>query len=435
MKSLCQNKRGFRITPSSILISVLTFLHLGFITIFDKVTAFAPDELNYIGVFRNLYKSDFSLEGYSGWQEGSINALRVIYLPAKILNLIGFSEFYAVRLLSIFCSMFSLYLLMKMQPGETLLKRNTSFWLAGAYFIPTFFLWGSLGLRESFIFLSLIAVFYAISNPKNLNSKLQYTLITISGIFLLISKNYLYALLLICFITSMIILFILRRKSATESIKFLSAFLIPLFLFPSIASNIAFGAIRIEEVRSSTPPPTIYSEGQTLHDLIRQLDKNEILSKFASGTKVGRELTQQKKSSNLSEDLVEEPKNASLREFQPASLQQPQSLLIGAFKFIFIPTPFRDNGSFFLNIQSYESFGWYFFYLISILLLVGLLRRQYTINLLSISSTLFTFGFVFLSTLIEINHGTAVRHRSVFLIGVLIMLASYQGKKPRRIHG
>jgi hypothetical protein len=80
----------------------LSGLHLLFIVLFDKVTAFAPDENGYLAVFKNLYKSNFLLLDETGWQEGSINALRVIYLPAKVLNFIGFSDFYSVRMLTIF---------------------------------------------------------------------------------------------------------------------------------------------------------------------------------------------------------------------------------------------------------------------------------------------------------------------------------------------
>ena len=48
------------------------------------------------------------LEGVVGWQGTGVNVLRVIYLPAKILELVGFSDFYAIRLLSASYSILSL---------------------------------------------------------------------------------------------------------------------------------------------------------------------------------------------------------------------------------------------------------------------------------------------------------------------------------------
>jgi len=61
--------------------------------------------------------------------------------------------------------------------------------------------------------------------------------------------------------------------------------------------------------------------------------------------------------------------------------------------------------------------------------LVGLIRDRYTLNLASIASSLFALGFITLSALIETNDGTAVRHRAVLLIGILVMLAAYRGKE------
>jgi peptidoglycan/LPS O-acetylase OafA/YrhL len=98
-----------------------------------------------------------------------------------------------------------------------------------------------------------------------------------------------------------------------------------------------------------------------------------------------------------------------------------------------VPAPFVDNGSFFLNAQSYESFVWYSYYLIFMLLLVGLIRGKFIRNLVTISSTLFSLGFVLLSTLVEVNDGTSVRHRAVFLIGILIMMATFTSKDDGRV--
>jgi hypothetical protein len=114
-------------------------------------------------------------------------------------------------------------------------------------------------------------------------------------------------------------------------------------------------------------------------------------------------------------------------------LRDPTSLLVGAYNFLFVPVPFIDNGSFFLNAQSYESFVWYFYYLILLLLIIGLIRDLYSVNLAIASSALFTFGLIILSALVEINDGTSVRHRSVLLIGILVMIATYRSKETSRL--
>lgn len=439
-----KNKNRLRLSSTSIVIATLTSLHFALIILFDKVTALAPDEANYIGIFRNLYRSDFSLDGYLGWQEESVNALRVIYLPAKILEIIGFSEFYAVRTLSILYSMLSLYFLLQIAPERKILGRTIKFWLASAYFIPSIFLWGSLGLRESFIFFSAVSIFYLFVNPHNLSFKKQFLLLSAASTFFMISKIYLFGLLLICLVASVLILSISKRNFDRSLPKLLSALLVPLLLFPSIAAKIVTSAIDTQEVIGITPTPTstptttptttptgkIASRGQTLHILNEQLDENPILSWLSTITGVQNIISEKAQKSYLPEGSQKLSENTTQLQTQPASLQEPLSIIVAAYNFAFVPTPFVDNGSFFLNAGSYESFAWYFYYLVFIVLLVGLLRGRYAINLATISSTLFTLAFIILSALIEINDGTALRHRAVLLLGILLMLAIYRSKEP-----
>jgi hypothetical protein len=434
-----------------------TALHLIFIVIFDKVTAFAPDEINYIGVFSNLYKSNFSLDGYLGWQPDSVNALRVIYFPAKLLEVVGFSDFYAVRLLAVFYSILSLYLLLKMSPEERILKLPIRFWLVGAYLVPSLFLWSSLGLRESFIFFSLILIFYLLTNPQNLRFWVQFLLLAAASTFFLLSKVYLYALLLICLVSSALILIVLKRIFQVSKLKLMLAFLIPLLFFPNVATTMVAGAKGMLEVKVQSPTvtgtgtPTVTgtgtatgtatgtgtgmytSRGQTLHDLNQQLGANQMLSWLASTTGIKSYLEERVEASYLPAGSAEQIENFTQLQTQSASLRNPQSLFVGAFNFLFVPTPFVDNGSFFLNAQSYESFIWYLFYLIFTLLLVGLLFGRIRLNLVTVSSTLFTLGFIMLSALVEINDGTSVRHRAILLIGILLMLATFRRKESTRI--
>ena len=446
MKFLSTAKNNFQFSPTFRIIGVLSTLHFAFMIIFENVTAFAPDEANYIAVFNNLYAKDFSLDGYLGWQEGSINALRIIYLPAKILDVIGFSDFYSVRILSVFYSMSSLYLLLKMAPTGKFFGRSISFWLIAAFYVPSVFVWSSLGLRESFIFVSLIAIFYLLENPQNLSLRVRFVMLATASSFLLISKVYLYGLLFICLIFSTTFLWIRKRDSQFRSIKLLSAMAIPLILFPSVSANIAASAKETLEVKlatptptptptpkpTPTPTPTVPARGQTLHDLNQQFDRNSILSWLSTVTGIQGILDEKAAASYLPAGSSELSNNTTQLQMQPASLRDPTSLLVGAYNFLFVPVPFMENGSFFLNAQSYESFAWYFYYLILVLLIIGLLRDWYSLNLVTVSSALFTLGFIILSALVEINDGTSVRHRSVLLIGILVMLATYRSEETSR---
>jgi hypothetical protein len=437
MRPYNEIKNRFRLSFISQTIVILTFFHLAFIILFDKVTAFAPDEANYIGVFDNLYRSDFSLDGYAGWQEGSINALRIVYFPAKLMLLVGFSDFFAIRILAILYSIFSLYLLLKLAPEKVILRIPIRFWLAGAYFIPSIFLWSSLGLRESFIFFSFIAIFYLMVNPQNLPSGIQFLLLASVSAFFLVSKVYLFGLLLICLLTSIVVISIGKRKIERKTLKLFWAFLIPLLLLPTTTTNLVTGATTMFEDELYSPATTLYggtptidAGGQTLIELNRQLNKNPILYRLTTITGAQSFLERRLEESYLQLSSKELSKKMTQRQTQPASLRDPPSILVGVYNFLFVPTPFVDNGSFFLNAQSYESFLWYFYYLILIILLVGLIRGHYVLNIVTLSLSLFSIGFIAMSALIEINDGTSVRHRAVFLIGILIMLATFQRRQP-----
>lgn len=432
MKTLNNLIRRFNNSPNSKVIAVLTSLHITFIVLFDKVTAFAPDEKLYISIFKNLYNSNFSLNGSYGWPEGSINPLRVIYLPAKILEIIGFSDFYSIRMLTVFYSMLTLYLLLRLTSNFHVLGKSSRFWIVAAFFVPSYFLWTSIGLREGFIFLALIGLFYGMKLSHNTQRICSSVLILASAICLLISKTYLYSLFIVALLAAVITVSLLTKKLDLSSSKILALCLIPALFFPAISTNIIISARSWAEIKfatptqSSSPTPEILTRGQTLHDLNTQLNNNSILAWISNAIGISTVLEDRSQNAYLPAGSEELSENSKQLQIQPASLRDPLSVLKGAFNFLFVPAPFVDNGSFFLNAQSYESFAWYIYYVLLVLLIFGVLRRKYELNLHSILATYFSLGFIILSVLVEVNYGTSVRHRSVLLFGILIMLAIFQ---------
>ena len=424
-------------------ILVLTSLHVAFMVLFDKVTAFAPDENGYIAIFSNLYKSDFSLEGYKGWQEGSINGLRVVYLPAKVLNLAGFSGFYSVRLLTIFYSTLTLFILLRLSSEIHILGRSARFWIVSAFFIPSYFLWTSIGLREGFIFLALVGIFYAIRAINSTITKTGVGLVLSFATLLLISKTYLYTLLILALLAAVVTLRVVTKSAGPKSIQIVAFCLIPVLIFPTVSKSILVLGKSVIEIKliSPTPDPTpgptpdptqeVAARGQTIHDLNIQIKNNPLLKWVSEVTKIDSVLESKSKSSYLPVGSEELTNNSKQLQTQAATLRDPISIVKGAFNFLFVPTPFIDNGSFFLNAQSYESFVWYLYYILLLLMIVGLLRGRYELNLQTLTATYFSLGFIILSSLVEINDGTSVRHRSVLLIGILIMLATIRQKKSK----
>ena len=426
------------------------FVHLCLLIALEGITAFAPDEGNYKAIFNKLYNSGFSLNGYVGWTSpGSINFLRLLYLPAKVLNLIGFSEILSLRLLSILTTYISLLLLLKINKGKFQTRKWNERLISFPFFIPTILLWTTLSLRESFILLFLVSIFYYIERALN-SQRMIYSLplfFASAGLFL--TKTYLYVLLLIGVIAALFVQLILQKRNSSNSWLVIVSLVVPLALFPSMSKPMFYGAEwTIQTLVFENRPPVFAPEasspgapgpeapgpastlvpirGQTLHDLNSQIDQNPFLRWVAGKTGVREFLEAKTKMARVPGDSIEFSENRARLQKEPGLARNPISTAKAAMNFLFIPAPFVDNGSFFLNIQSYESFFWYVLYFLFLLLIIRLLQGRYTLTLSSIAATFFCLGFILLSALSEINDGTAVRHRSVLLFGFLVMVAVFR---------
>ena len=410
----------------------------------NNITAFAPDEENYISVFKNLYRSDFTLYGYLGWPDGSINAIRVIYFPAKILETIGFSDFFAVRFLSLFYTLISLYLLLRSTDKIRILGKPARLWILIAYCIPSFFLWTTLGIRESFIFVSIVGVFYTLSITSNSKFLIRFFCIVLFSTFLMVSKLYLYGLLLLALILAVLSLFLFKRSLKTVNLKLLAGILVPLILLPTMSSNLLMSAKGTLEIKLEVEPPgespgespveSFSSTSQTLQDLNQQIGNNSLLLWISKETGLAKYLNEKSEYSRSQLDSTESRRDFIQRQTKPANLKDPISVMASSVNFLFVPTPFIDNGSLFLNLQSYESFAWYVFYFLLLSLLFGLARNKYVLNIQALILAYFTLGFIIMSALIEVNDGTSVRHRAVLLICISAMLMTFREKESRS-HG
>ena len=114
-------------------------------------------------------------------------------------------------------------------------------------------------------------------------------------------------------------------------------------------------------------------------------------------------------------------KNVEALSLQQAGLKHPGQIVRASLNFLFAPVIFKDNGSLFLNIQSVETPIWLFLYGILIIGLYMILRLRRNLDYASLVATLFIFEFIIVSALTEVNVGTAVRHRSLILIPILVI--------------
>ena len=432
-------------------------LHLTFSKLLGNITAFAPDENLYRGIFAQLYSAGFTSDvlGFSGaWEPW----LRFVYLPAKLVTYFGVSDLLAARLLAITYSTFATFLVIKIAKANDRDNRVFRFSIIAISFIPTVFLWSSIGLRESFLFLEISAILFCFSRLRN-NVNISNTFFLGFALFsLAMTKNYIYILFLFASIITLALFSRINRKNYVNHLLILTLSLVPLAVNPTLIPAISgyfvgqvakvdtvelgdinndgrcdsFEPCRNEDVKINDDQiGYVATGGMTVHALLGELqrDPNTILAKLASALGITAKLEAISKSAIVLEtdkSVIENQKKLSL---QQAGLKKPLQVLESSARFLLVPFIFMDNGSLFLNIQSIETPIWLFIYGLFFVGLYQIIRRRRELDYAVMMATLFAFEFVAISALTEINVGTALRHRSLLLIPILVIWVARK-KKP-----
>jgi hypothetical protein len=272
------------------------------------------------------------------------------------------------------------------------------------------------------------------------------------------TKNYIFILFLFAFIPTLLVFSFIKRKRFVTHALILSIAVMPLAfnpeLVPAITSyfngqvakvdTVEIGDINNDGRCDSFEPCAngnsnedvdtvdfVATGGMTVHALLDQLNAspNTIVARIASALGITAKLEAISKSAIVIEtdkSVIENQKKLSL---QQAGIKKPIQVLESSAKFLLIPFIFIDNGSLFLNIQSIETPIWLFIYGLFFVGLYQLARRRHEFDYAVMVATLFALEFVAISALTEINVGTALRHRSLLLIPILVIWVARK-KKP-----
>ena len=449
-------------------------LHVTFSILLGNITAFAPDEGLYRNIFSNLFDAGFTSEvGFSGiWEPW----LRTLYLPAQLLTYLGISDLLSLRFLAIAYSTLATYLLIKMAKDNGRDDRVFKAAIIAISFMPTVFLWSSIGLRESFLYLEISAILYFLSRIKDELDVRNLLGLALAIFSLSMTKNYIFILFLFAFILTLLFFTFVKRKMFITHVLILGIAVMPLSfnpeLVPAISSyfkgqvakvdTIELGDINNDgrcdyfepcannngngngngnedrngdgKVDEEDSIEYVATGGMTVYALLVQLkgSPNTIVARIASGLGITAKLEAISKSAIVVEtdkSVVENQKQLSL---QQAGLKKPLQVLESSAKFLLVPFIFVDNGSLFLNIQSIETPIWLFIYALFFMGLYQVIRRRREFDYAVMMATIFAFEFVAISALTEINVGTALRHRSLLLIPILVIWVARK-KKPASV--
>jgi hypothetical protein len=436
------SQKLFDINKSRVLVFMLYFtfltLHLLAIAILRSNFSLAPDEQGYLNVFRNIYSRPFqAVQDDTGWDGASDLFLWVAYLPAKILSLIGLNDLVAIRVLSIGITLITVLVLV--HSSGRFHSPRVHLMAILLFLIPSVFVWTSLGMREPFIFFFIGLFFWSlnrITGDKSRSTAFEVSVLAISSLGMLSTKNYLWAVLMICLLT------ISLWKIITKGISFKKLGLI----FVSIILSISFynlttksdalafitslNSSSLESVSTRLPilntnPPLSGEE------VITPSETNENGSIISSIKTFIFKTTGNKVDLNR-ESSVSDGKRYSTN-FSAASPSDPLSFLGASLRFIVSPLVFSLDVPFFILIASVESLFW-----ISLTLIL-LMRRSHKMYIRTCSSftdalaIIVIIMFILMSAGVEINLGTAFRHRSILLIPMAFLLLSSGTKRTKPI--
>jgi hypothetical protein len=187
---------------------------------------------------------------------------------------------------------------------------------------------------------------------------------------------------------------------------------------------------------NADPIRFIATGGMTVHALLGELEDNPntITARIANSLGITAKLNSISKSSIVLETDKLVSENQKKLSLQQAGLTKPLQVLESSAKFLLVPFIFMDNGSLFLNIQSIETPIWLFVYGLFFVGLYRIIRRRRELDYAVMMATLFAFEFVAISALTEINVGTALRHRSLLLIPILVIWIARKKTEIKKIN-
>ena len=443
---------------SKYVLTIFFICHLLVAAFLGRLFAFAPDEASYIFTFNKIYSNETSLNGkvMSGWNGSPTVFLWFIFLPAKILNLLGAPDYISLRFLSSLLVTLTIYILILVSRRINSLKGFELRILILFFCIPSVFIWTSLGIRESYILFALALIFSGFNYFIEDSKRFGLTLLFIGSLFLISTKFYLWILLCISIVLTCFFMRSLRKQA-----QILSAFiLVPYILFLSTtpaSTHINLLKINIFDlgVRSGASTystnvlsPASPSAGDTMnfngnYTLIA-LHEHYIAAPASLFTSVSRQLgivsrvneaweSQLQGGKQLEEDSTSQGTNIQESgELSPAKISDPGSFFIPVGKFLFGPIPFQSNLSFGAKIASFESPLWWIAYMLLSLRLYscrrgGILRKPQVIFPL-----LTLVVFTFLSAIIEVNLGTSFRHRSIIILPIAFLCVVLRNQRSNK---
>ena len=417
---------------------------------------FAPDEAGYLYTFNNLYgeSNDANPQFGSGWIGASKPVLFLLYLPAKFLTLLGTPDYLALRFESILLGLICVVLFSKLF-SSNLSSRYINILPLLAFFIPSIFIWTSLGLREPFLLIELAFIFYGLIRFTE-SADARFLIYSVIGSLALVStKNYQWILIVISIFIALIVVILSGKKRVNVIKLLLSLLIIPLLIYvtttspyalrfiffadPSAISERSGDSVVVVEVpkelQTQTPTQTPTQDelktvrihgGTTLVSLHEYLESNSnsVLARVLQALGLSEKLNE-----NFNERVSEALKNTNdsgridkSHILNPGTLSKPLSLVWPSILFVLGPLPFLFSPSSMGFLLSMESPLWWGLTAMVIWGLLKVPKRNLLQDFPLLVAVIYSLAVVSTGAIIEVNLGTSFRHRSLLLIPFLVII-------------
>ena len=450
-----------RFISNNKLITALTFMHVLFAITIGRLFALAPDEGGYLYTFNNLYgaSDDPNPQYNSGWITSPKIFLWIVYLPSKLITILGVPDYLAIRFLSIFLGMLSLFLLQKnyIQKLEYNSRANLVFL---AFLIPSIFLWTTVGLRESFIIAEITFILIGTRLVIKDEQKTKGLVYVLLGSYSLVStKPYLWVCIVLAFFLSSIVYLAIGFSKKKMGTIFIAMFLLPTMLFVSTTSSYALSFILKSDISEAgnrsgdsltnvsvdvegkaikvNPGTEVTKDVKTVtfhgdHTLVAlhfylQENPNSILTRLISQLKIKDKIDSiwnEKLQLGLiysGNEVGDDTSSLNGHILTPGKIDNPASVIWAAIVFLCGPFPFIGDGGIAATIASLESPFWWLLYFLVFYQIVRAWKGKPWTDPQAIFTVIILSGFIAFSAIVEVNLGTSFRHRSILLIPIIAL--------------
>lgn len=454
-------------------------LRLFFLLIYlpNRPSEFGPDEGTY-GTLAGYVANNLPVQEFPVYGPGLYNSARTLIVPSSIFVRMGVSQLDSVRFVSSFYGICALLIFImcviaiqklnsKTGNLEDVDLSNTNKLIFILYaFLPSYFLWSNLGLRESASQLFLVLTFYLCIKLTNSHGFTRWIIIAVTPIILMLafgSRPETATLFSICAFVFGFMIFWKVRNYSILFVIFMGFVLGQAFTTtPTVQASEILVAKKVTVAETKSPQPSQSAETkspqpQTNSELSKQCEfENQVIAEnedrfVCTSTKqyivIERNAIQKAKSQLMKTQILEYKRNANRIEASSALSESSCAFNFnGIFQklscnileipyrlpsFLFRPFPVIDSGSNFQNLAGVENILWLF------LISLGVLRM---IRKWKIQENRFIISFLFFflicfstaASLYEGNLGTAFRHKSTILWSLLLILILTKESKVLR---